>query len=38
MKLINVFNLFIDLEIVKYLFMAFSFFGVNLCLKKLIMR
>lgn len=32
----NILLIFLDIEMIQYLFMAFAFFGLNLCIKKAI--
>lgn len=32
----DILTIFVDLEITKYLFMSFTFFGLNLCVRRLI--
>ena len=38
MFFINFFDIFLQLDFTKFLFMGFTFLGVNLCLRKLLLR
>ncbi len=38
MFFINFFDIFLQLDFTKFLFMAFTFLGVNLCVQKLLWR
>lgn len=38
MFLINIVDIFSKVTIIQYVFVAFGFFGINLCIKKLVLN